>query len=580
MAHPIVTGPDAHNDRPMMARPVALWLGAFGILLTSAVVVHAPGILFDVGVRNNDFNAHYDWAVQFGEGLRGGDLYPHWMWRGNFGLGEVALLYYSPLFYYVSGVVRLLTRNTWEAMRIVFVISTLLTGFYGWRLLRLFANDVYALLGAVLLQWVPMIFMLFYYFNGFPWAVGFAALVALTYCVLRPRAFERWVDLPASLAIAALVLTHIVSALMALICFSFICLCFVRRSLRDARAWRRAASWFVSAGFGLALSAFYLVPAIGSMGLISHKVWTTTYTPWNAFAFPTITSILFGMRWFSFQWTVPAVALLGVAAATWHARRREDMSDRLGEALLLMLVVSWASLLLASELSYPLWLLNTPLRMVQFPHRFIYVTSATGLVANLLALWDLPRIGQPWPRRLFLALPLTLGFAMTALLSAKMVLIDGKPLHLSVDETAPYHGQAEYLLAGQGEHWEDYYRAGGLAAECREKMLVCRTIETGSQLQVWDESGARPVHLHLPLLAFPTWQVTIDGAAVPTASDPATGLISVDVPAGAHRVAATWKRLGVERAGLVITGLAVLALAILAATRGLLVSARSSPRSA
>ena len=177
-----------------MARPVVLWLGAFGILLASAVLMHAPDILFNVGVRNNDFDAHYHWAVQFGEGLRDGDLYPHWMWRGNFGLGEVALLYYSPLFYYVSGAVRLLTPNTWEAMRIVFVISTLLTGLYGWRLLRLFANDAYALVGAVLLQWVPMIFMLFYYFNGFPWAVGFAALVALTYYALRPDAFERWVD--------------------------------------------------------------------------------------------------------------------------------------------------------------------------------------------------------------------------------------------------------------------------------------------------------------------------------------------------------------------------------------------------
>ncbi len=563
-----------------MARPVALWLGAFGILLTSAVVVHAPGILFNVGVRNNDFDAHYHWAVQFGEGLRGGDLYPHWMWRGNFGLGEVALLYYSPLFYYISGSVRLLTPNTWEAMRIVFVISTLLTGLYGWRLLRLFSNDAYALAGAVLLQWVPMIFMLFYYFNSFPWAVGFAALVALTYYAVRPGAFERWVDLPASLAIATLVLTHIVSALMALICFSFMCLYFVRRSHRGARAWRRAVSWFVSAGFGLALSGFYLVPAINSMGLISSKVWTTAYTPWNAFAFPTVTSVLFGMRWFSFQWTVPAVALLGVAVATRHAKRRQDMSDRLGEALLLLLVVSWASLVLASELSYPLWLLNTPLRMVQFPHRFIYVTSATGLVANLFALWDSQRMGQPWPRKLVLVLPLALGFATTALLSAKMLLIDGKPLHLSVDETAPYRGQAEYRLAGQGEHWEDYYRAGGLAAECREQMVICRASEAGSRLQVWNVSGAQSAHLRLPLFAFPAWQVTIDGAAVPTATDPATGLISIDLPAGAHRVAATWKRLGVERAGLVISGLAVLALGILALRRGSSVSARSTPRSA
>jgi hypothetical protein len=557
----------------MMARPRALWLGALGVLLTSAVLVHAPGILFNVGVPNNDFDAHYRWAVQFGESLRDGDLYPHWMWRGNYGLGEVALLFYSPLFYYISGGVRFLTPNTWEAMRIVFVLSTLLTGFYGWRLLRLFANDGYALVGAVLLQWAPMIFMLFYYFDGFPWAVGFAALVALTFYAVRPGAFERWVDIPASLAIAALVLTHIVSALMALICFSFMYLWFVGGSHRDVWAWRRTASWFVSAGFGLALSGFYLVPAIGSMGLISPEVWTTTYTPWNAFAFPTWTTLIFGMRWFSFQWMVPAVALLGVLAATWHAHHREHMSDRLGGALALMLVVSWASLLLASELSYPLWLLKTPLRMVQFPHRFIYVTSATGLVANLLALWDLPRAGQPLLRKLALALPLALSFAATGLLSAKMLLIDGRPHHLSVDTTELYRGQPEYRLASQGRHWEDYYRADGLAAECREKMLDCHALEANSRLQSWDVSGAQPVKLRLPLFAFPAWQVTVDGAPVPDAVDPATGLIAIDLPAGGHRIAASWKRLGTERAGLVITALALIALAILASKRGWSVSA-------
>ena len=478
------------------------------------------------------------------------------------------------------GQFELLTPNTWEAMRIVFVLSTLLTGFYGWRLLRLFSTDGYALVGAVLLQWAPMIFMLFYYFDGFPWAVGFPALVALTYYAMRPGAFERWVDIPASLTIAALVLTHIVSALMALICFSFMCLWFVRGSHRDVWAWRRTVSWIVSAGFGLALAGFYLVPAVGSMGLISPEVWTTTYTPWDAFAFPTWTSLFFGMRWFSFQWMVPAVALLGVLAATWHAHQRQDMSDRLGGALALLLVVSWGSLLLASELSYPLWLLKTPLRMVQFPHRFIYVTSATGLVANLLTLWDFPRAAQPWLRKLALALPLALGFAATGLLSAKMLFIDGRPHHLSVDKTELYLGQPEYRLAGQGKHWEDYYRAGGLAAECRNKMLTCHAIEASSQLQAWNVSGAQPAHLRLPLFAFPAWQVTVDGAAVPNAIDPATGLIAIDLPARTHRIAASWKRLGTERAGLFITALALLALAILASRQGWSVSVRSTPRSA
>ncbi len=554
-------------------------LAAFGVFVASAVLVHAPGVLFDVGVRGNDFNAHYRWAVQFAEALRDGDPYPHWMWRGNFGLGEVALLFYSPLFYYGCGIVRLLTSSTWAAMRCVFVLSTVITGFVGWRLLRLFMANGYALVGAVLLQWAPMIFMLFYYFDDFPWAFGFAALVALTYCAVRPAAFERWVDLPTALTIAALVLIHILSALMALICFSFMCLCFFRRSHGTAPAVRRVVSWFISAGFGLALSAFYLVPAIGSMRLISPEVWTTAYTPWNAFAFPTVTALAFGMRWFSFQWTVPALVLLSVAGATWHAHRRRNTQDRLGETLLLLLVVSWASLFLASELSYPLWLMHTPLRMVQFPHRFIYVASATGLIANVLVVSDLQRAGHARFQKLVMAFPLALSLGATGLLSAKMLLIDGKPLYLSVHETTLYPGQAEYRLATQGKHAQDYYRAGGLAAECQAKTLVCRTVEANSRLQTWRISGLRQTELRLPLFAFPAWQLRVDGAPVSAHTDPATGLLSVNLPAGSHQVAASWKRLGVERVGLAISGLTVLVLAVVAVRRAVAIPAHPGPRS-
>ena len=560
----------ASGNRPLRLSGVAGPLGILAILLASAVLVHAPAVLFDVGVRNLDFNAHYAWTVQFAEALRAGDPYPHWMWRGNFGLGEIALLFYSPLFYYASGAVRLFTSSSWEAMRIVFIVSTILTGFYGWWLLRLFVTKAYAIVGAILVQWAPMIFMLFHYFNGFPWAVGFAALVALTFYGVRPGAFESWIDIPVSIAIAALVLTHLVSALMALICFSFMSLCFFRRGQSYRRGVRRALSWLVSAGAGLALSMFYLLPALSGMHLISPEIWTTSYTPWNAFAFPTVTALTFGMRWLTFQWTVPVIVLLGVGAATWQAYRGGNVSESFGEAGMLLLAGSWVSLFFASELSYPLWLINTPLRLVQFPHRFIYITSATGIVANLLAL---SRIRQTGWRKLAVAVPLLLGFSATAILSAKLSFFDGKPHHLSVDEAQPYRGQPEYRLQTQGEHWQDYYRAGGLAAECAANGLACRTIETSSMVQSWEVSATQPSHLRLPLFAFPAWRVTVDDMAASTAVDRATGLIAVDLPAGTHRVMAQWTRLAAEHTGLAVSGLVAVALAFVSARR----SRRSRP---
>jgi hypothetical protein len=106
-------------------------------------------------------------------------------------------------------------------------------------------------------------------------------------------------------------------------------------------------------------------------------------------------------------------------------------------------------------------------------------------------------------------------------------------------------------------------------------MLDCRTIEAGSQYQAWSVSGSQPARLRLPLLAFPAWQVTVDGAATVAAIDPATGLISVELPAGTHRVVAVWKRMGVERTGLAVSVFAVLVLAFFAFRQGRPVPART-----
>jgi hypothetical protein len=535
---------------------------ALVIFAVAAVLLNAPGLIFNLGVRNLDFNAHYAWAVQFGEGMRQGDLYPRWMWRGNLGSGEAALLFYSPLFYYLSGLVRLATSNTWEAMRIVFVVATFVTGIFAWRLLRLFTGAGFALIGAVLLQAAPMIVMLFYYFNDFPWATDFTALMALSYAVLRPGALQHRIDVRVSVAVAALVLIHLISALTALICFSALCLAHVRR---DGARWhieRQVVSWFLSAGFGLALTLVYLLPALTLMREISPEVWTTLFTPWDAFAFPTITALLYGTHWFTFQWVVPMVALLTVLFATGYAWRRGGLDDQLGSALRLLLLVSWSSLFLASELSYPLWLLPTPLRDVQFPHRFIYITSATGLIANLLCLWELLRARRPILFRLLGAAPLLLGLALTVALEAKMILVDGKPLGLATDETEPYRGLAEYRLRTQGPDWDRYHREGGFDQECRRHGLVCRVLDQSSNRQAWAIEAGATSTIRLPVFAFPAWRVEIDGSAAASTIDPATGLILATVPSGSHRVSLNWVRLPIERAG---AGLSLAAWILLAA---------------
>jgi hypothetical protein len=311
----------------------------------------------------------------------------------------------------------------------------------------------------------------------------------------------------------------------------------------------------------------YLLPALLLMREISPEIWTTRFTPWNSFVFPTVTTLLFGMRWFTLQWTVPAIALLAVLFATWHAWRRGGLRDPLGAALRLLLLVSWSSLFLASELSYPLWLIPTPLRSVEFPLRFIYITSATGLIADLLCLWELLRTRRAGIVHLLGAAPLLLGIGLTVALGSKLILVDGKPLDLATDEIVPYGGLAEYRLRTEGPDWDRYRRDGGFDQECRSHGLTCRVLELSSDHQAWEVSGSDQVNIRLPVHAFPAWHVGLDGRDASSAIDPATGLILLVVPPGSHRITLTWVRLPVERVGAALSLVACVSLAAIALRR-------------
>ncbi len=544
----MTTRPPIPHDSHLLAPLVLL------ALLLASVLIHAPHTLFDVADTNLDFFVHYNWAVQFLQALHGGDPYPRWMPLANFGVGEPALMFYSPLFYYATALVGWFTDSTWAAIKIVEVLSTTIAGWFAWRLLRLFCGPGLALVGAVACQAAPMVFMLFHYFNGLPWASSFAALAALAYYTFRPQERDQWLDIPVALAVAALTLTHTVSALMALITMTFHLVVFVRREHGRWRvAWRPVAAWFLSVAAGLGLSMVYFYPAVRSMGLINADVWIQNYTPFDAFAFSTVTWLVFGIRWFSFQWVVPGVSLLGVLFATAWVYRRGGVADATGRALLGMLAVSWASLFIASELSYPLWVVETPLRKVQFPHRFLYITAITAPVVCLICLREALDGARS---RLWVwagAAPLVAGLALTAALAMKMILVDGKALELERDNLRGYAGLAEYRLDTLGPQWRDYTDRGGFAVECERLGMDCLERQAEGRTRSWLLTTTQAVEPRLPVFYFPAWSLSVNGNAVATRPDPATGLLLVRLPPGQHQVNLTWAGLPQERIGLWIS---------------------------
>jgi hypothetical protein len=530
----------------------------FALLGVLSVLFHLPHLL-GLAHPNLDFESHTRWALETAQAMAGGDPWPRWMTAGKGGLGEPVLLFYSPLYYLVTGLMRFVTGTTWMAMQVVGVAATLACGWLSWALVRAWAGPRTALLAGCLGVLNPMAALLTYGFNGFPWATAFAPLTLMLWGLLRPGAERRSLNIVAMIGLALTICTHTVSGLMGVVC---VCALPLRGLSRDGGRWRLdlrpALSVFLTISGGLLLSAAYLLPALAARPLINSAVWQESYTPFNAFALSTVTAWVFGIRWFAFQWPI-ALVLTTVVALSVVAVPRASITLRAG-LLWPAALICLLSLFLATELSYPLWLPITPLRYVQFPHRFLTITSVAGPILAMPALASL--VGRKWVARA-LGAALVVQAGMAAAVVAKDGFMDGRPTPFAVavaDRLVPWQGWAEYDLSSAGPDWKRYLAEGGFTAECARRHVACSPMARVGRAMTWHVDAAAATELVLPVFNFPALHAVVGGQDAVARRDPATGLIVVVVPAGKATVAVEWRMLPTELAGLGITGFTLLGL--------------------
>ena len=533
-------------------------LAAAALVLALALVAHAPHIVFGRADTNLDFQAHYRWSIEIARAIAAGDPYPRWTplaWRG---LGQPALLYYAPLYYLLTGLVRPLTANIWQAMHVVELVSTLAGAWFTWRLVRAFADERAALLGAALAALNPLAIMIFQGFNGFPWGAAFGPMAALFWAVLRPE--QPRVNVAAMVALALVICTHTVSGLMAMVALSPLAFVGADGRVRFDAA-RTAMVALVFAG-GLALSAAYLLPALASRPLVDFGVLSHKFTPWAAFVFPAFTAPRFGMRWFALQVPLPAIAFGGAAIAAAILARVDRTPARrwLGACAL---AAGGVALFFALEVSYPVWRIDGPLRMVQFPFRWTMIPAVLFPMLAPLAL----AAARGWPRsvmRAAVAANVLVALALVARLSTS-----GAHPALAVDRVQPYIGLPEYRIAPLTLS-TPYVAGGMLPGECARLRLACTALSQAGAEYSWRIAASAPARVRLPVFDFPAFAAVVDGRDVPHTRDAATGTIAVDLAPGSHLVRVGWRRLPVERLGFAVTTVAfvaALALSFLPARR-------------
>lgn len=320
-------------------------------------------------------------------------------------------------------------------------------------------------------------------------------------------------------------------------------------------------------GAGLALSAFFWLPALGYTSAIRPEELLRGKFDFRR-QFPPLAKIFWYVRFFATGLATPAALLAALAAAIrFPAQRR---------ILVSLLAVAVALLFLETPLSEPIWSVVPWLPLFQFPWRLMgpLALAASALVALVAAL---ALAGRPAKVRALAEL----GVAALLALNAIPILLQYQPIPREVELQleAAMHPEVvrnsletvtagdEYLpRASDLDVWRVQRPLDGPVVAASGPATWETLADGGSHIELLTHAPAR-VRLRLARFAFTGWRIEIDGA--PARWEPSRwGTLEVEVPAGDARVRAELEPPPLRRAALWLSGLALVGwLAGLAATR-------------
>ncbi len=545
--------------------PSALWGVAallFG-LLAAAPLLANPGFLLTRGGGDSPFllqRLHELLAA-----LAGGQFPARWMPNADYGFGYPFFNYYAALPYYLAALFHIYGFSYLASLKLTQVAALLLAagGAFGWaRSLGL--SRAQALLASAAYTFAPF-HLVNLYVRGDSlselWAMSFYPLVlwSAQRCLRTPR-LSRALTLAACTAL--LILCHNISALNFM---PFAGLYLVLGGLaghlrgpagaRAPRAWLPLLVALAALVWGLALSAFFWLPALREIGAVQLADVTNGYFYYgNHFRATDLVQpgLFFNAETGAGQPTpfsmslaqalATALGLLVLFASALRARRWTTTHS------FLLLGLSLATFMITPASAW-LWANLPLLRYTQFPWRFLSIQAlfAAALIAHLVP----ADTASPAPRGRELRWAVAVGIGLLlAVTTLGQLRPDFIPL-TDADVTPQRLQLLEYFSANIGSTIGFEYLPRAVAPRPyasdvlldrppRLKALAgqasgSRLWQTGAA-QAWTITAAGPAIVAIPTQDWPGWTANLDGHPLALRAADGLGWITLDLPAGTHNL--------------------------------------------
>ncbi len=573
-----------NTDRQDLAAALFLTLFSGGLLF--ALMAAWPSSM-------HDSLLHYHRIRALAEALREGLILPRWLPTMLSGLGEPTLNYYSPSFYWAPALLKLSGLELLLGLRLTLAAFFALSAWWMFHFLRLFVSIWPAIVGVISFQLFPYrlydLFMrgAFPEFAGFTWLplVGlYTALIVNTVTGWMPdgaASGTSWRNhsrsctgllARCSLAWAALILTHNLTAMMAALVLAVSLTAIAILQGRN-RVFRTSGPFLAAAplAVGALVSAWYSLPALLELKWVLNGNGIDTgrylfyFSPWAELfdlhllfdSYSMVDHVKLPL------YVIPVVigALVAVVFRSSNSARRFIVG-----ALLLTLASIWMS----SETSSPIWTLGRVLlEKLQLPWRW-HIFVAFGTAGLLAALMDRFRSIRRLPAA---TMPLLALCACAYLLASSLVNLDYETVDNSSLEEVQSDSFVNWLLfENEGQWGRDFMPIWLFEATMGTDRNLTRApdsdssgdVQTVETLEIaptrvsllrqsFEITTTQPFRLLFPQLYFPAWHATLDGESVQV--QPATGfaLASITVPTGTHLLEFGWRTTSAAWAGRALT---------------------------
>jgi hypothetical protein len=586
--------------------------------ITAALCALVPALLplFQPGVpASHDGFLHVQRIIALEAAIRHGTPFTRWLPDLAYGYGQPLLLYYAPLSYLPALLARALGAGYALSFQIAEGMALVLASLAMYALARAVVGPLAACVAAAVYGLLPYQLVDVYVRGALAESWAFVWLPLSGWClILAWRDGRRRWSVGLALSLAGLVLTHNVTALLFLPALLALAAVLV---VLDRGSWPRtdrsgsvvgsreaehaqtsierlpvpSALWpmAVALSLGLALSAWFWLPAIAERGLVQitetlepdlfASYFLRSWPPFQVgplFDYEHPVSMALGspIYWPQLGLVQVVVTLAGLLA-TLRAR-----GPARAVAVWAALLVAGGMMLQAASLA-PLYTLIPLLAFVQFPWRLL---ALVGLGSAILAGVLVEAASQRPDFRAVLA-ALVIGGSLTtavARLNPEMTPVDEQALSVETInriELADYGlgstHSGEYLPVSSGQRNAARFRKTMLdsgsgsarSSQARPSDLRVERVDWRPDRIAVDLDATAPDRLALHQFAFPGWSARIDGVSAAVQSVGPVGLLGVDVPAGRHTVELTWGLTPLRGAAAAVSLAAVLLLASLGAGR-------------